>query len=98
MSDITYVPIWQGFSYLSLITDVFSRKIVGWHLSKDLSAKGCAEALKKAITQAKRSKAKVDFEVLIHHSDRGIQYCSHEYTGLLKAEKIRISMTQSGDP
>jgi putative transposase len=97
-SDITYIPIWQGFSYLSLITDVCSRKIVGWHLSKDLSAKGCAEALKKAITQAKRSKAKVDFEALVHHSDRGIQYCSHEYTGLLKAEKIRISMTQSGDP
>jgi transposase InsO family protein len=98
VSDITYIPIWNGFSYLSLITDVFSRKIVGWHLSADLSAKGCAEALKKAIAQPKRSKAKIDFEALIHHSDRGIQYCSHEYTGLLKAEKIRISMTQSGDP
>jgi putative transposase len=98
VGDITYIPVWQGFSYLSLITDVYSRKIVGWHLSKDLSAKGCAEALKKAIVQAKRSKSKVDFAALIHHSDRGIQYCSYEYTGLLKSEKIFISMTQSGDP
>ncbi len=73
VGDITYVPVWQGFSYLSLITDAYSRKIVGWHLSKDLSAKGCAEALKKAIAQAKRSKeskGKVDFTGLIHHSDR----------------------------
>ena len=98
VGDITYIPIMGGFSYLSLITDVYSRKIVGWHLSKDLSAKGCSEALKKAIVQSKRCKAKVDFEALIHHSDRGIQYCSHEYTHLLKNEKIRISMTQSGDP
>jgi putative transposase len=98
VGDITYIPVWDDFSYLSLITDVYSRKIVGWHLSKDLSAKGCAEALKKAIAQAKREKAKVDFEALIHHSDRGIQYCSHQYTGLLKGEKIRISMTQTGDP
>jgi transposase InsO family protein len=98
VGDITYIPVWQGFSYLSLITDVYSRKIVGWHLSKDLSTKGCAEALKKAIAQAKRHKSKVDFTGLIHHSDRGIQYCSYEYTGLLKSEKIRISMTQSGDP
>lgn len=98
VGDITYIPVWKGFSYLSLITDVYSRKIVGWHLSKDLSAKGCAEALKKAIAQAKRSKTKVDFTGLMHHSDRGIQYCSYEYTGLLKSEKIRISMTQSGDP
>jgi putative transposase len=98
VGDITYIPVWQGFSYLSLITDVYSRKIVGWHLSKDLSAKGCAEALKKAIAQAKRHKTKVDFTGLIHHSDRGIQYCSYEYTGLLKSEKILISMTQSGDP
>jgi putative transposase len=63
-----------------------------------LSTKGCAEALKKAIAQAKRHKAKADFEALIHHSDRGIQYCSYAYTGMLKQEKIRISMTQSGDP
>jgi putative transposase len=98
VGDITYIPVWDDFSYLSLITDVYSRKIVGWHLSKDLSAKGCAEALKKAIAQAKREKAKVDFEALIHHSDRGVQYCSHQYTGLLKGEKIRISMTQTGDP
>jgi putative transposase len=98
VGDITYIRSGQGFSYLSLVTDVYSRKIVGWHLSKDLSAKGCAEAVKKAIEQAKKSKTKVDFEALIHHSDRGIQYCSYEYTGLLKKEKIRISMTQSGDP
>jgi putative transposase len=69
VGDITYIPVCQGFSYLSLITDVYSQKIVGWHLSKDLSAKGCAEALKKATVQVKRSKSKVDFTGLIHHSD-----------------------------
>jgi putative transposase len=96
--DITYVGVGQDFSYLSLITDLYSRKIVGWYLSKNLSAKDCAQALKMAIAQAKGSKAKVDFQALLHHSDRGIQYCSRHYTQLLKNEKIRISMTQSGDP
>jgi putative transposase len=98
VSDITYIPTGIGFSYLSLITDAYSRKIVGWHLSPNLSAKDCTLALHKAIQQAKRKNENVEFSQLIHHSDRGVQYCSNEYVKILKQEKIRISMTQSGDP
>jgi len=95
VSDITYVPVGTGFSYLSMVTDACSRKIVGWHLSEDLSAKGCLRALEMAIAGCCGGKPP---QGLIHHSDRGVQYCCHAYTKLLKAHKARISMTQDGDP
>lgn len=92
VSDITYVPLHYGFAYLSLITDAYSRKIVGWALHRSLAMEGPLAALKMALKGNK-----VD-EKLIHHSDRGVQYCCHEYTGLLRKAKIAISMTEQGDP
>jgi putative transposase len=88
VSDITYIRTIKGFCYLALITDMYSRKIVGYDLSDSLELKGCVRALNKAIYQAKSIKG------LIHHSDRGIQYCSNVYTQILKRKKIDISMTQ----
>jgi putative transposase len=87
-SDITYIRTVKGFCYLALITDMYSRKIVGYDLSDSLELKGCVRALNKAIYQAKNIKG------LIHHSDRGIQYCSNVYTQILKRKKIDISMTE----
>ena len=88
VSDITYVRTVKGFCYLALITDMHSRKIVGYDLSDSLELKGCVRALNKAIYQAKNIKH------LIHHSDRGIQYCSNVYTQILKRNNINISMTE----
>ncbi|WP_367182745.1 IS3 family transposase [uncultured Christiangramia sp.] len=88
VSDITYIRTVKGFCYLALITDMYSRKIVGYDLSDSLELKGCVRALNKAIYQAK------DITGLIHHSDRGIQYCSNVYTQILKRKKIGISMTE----
>jgi len=88
VSDITYIRTIKGFCYLALITDMYSRKIVGYDLSDSLDLKGCVRALNKAIHQAKNIKE------LIHHSDRGIQYCSNVYTQILKRKKIDISMTE----
>lgn len=90
--DITYIHLANGFAYLSLITDAYSHKIVGFYLSKDLSVKGPLAALKMAI------KDNPTITNLIHHSDRGVQYCSDEYTKLLLKNNIKISMTENGDP
>jgi putative transposase len=87
-SDITYIRTVKGFCYLALITDMYSRKIVGYDISDSLELKGCVRALNKALYQAK------DIKGLIHHSDRGIQYCSNIYTQILKRKKINISMTE----
>jgi len=88
VSDITYIRTVKGFCYLALITDMHSRKIVGYDISDSLELKGCVRALNKAIYQAK------NINRLIHHSDRGIQYCSNQYTQILKRKKIDISMTE----
>ncbi|TKC04096.1 IS3 family transposase [Pedobacter polaris] len=93
VSDITYLRTVNGFIYLFLITDAYSRKIVGYHLSQSLKASGCISALKKAINQREYSK-----RPLTHHSDRGIQYCCDAYVELLQRSHIAISMTQSGSP
>lgn len=92
VNDITYIHLADGFAYLSLITDAYSRKIVGFYLSKDLSARGPLNALKIAI------KTNHAITGLIHHSDRGVQYCCDTYVKLLTDEKIKISMTENGDP
>jgi putative transposase len=100
VTDITYVRLRDlkgEFAYLTLITDAYSRKIVGWCLWKTLSTIGCMNALNQALATLTRS----DTEGLIHHSDRGIQYCSDAYTARLKDFKygsIEISMTENGDP
>lgn len=94
ISDITYVRTLQGFAYLSLITDAYSRKIVGYSLYPTLEATGCIEALQMAIASRRYESG----FTLIHHSDRGIQYCSATYIDMLRREHIEISMTQSGSP
>ena len=80
-SDITYIRTVKGFCYLALITDMYSRKIVSYDISGSLELKGCVRALNKAVYQAKNIKG------LIHHSDRGIQYCSNVYTQILKRKR-----------
>jgi transposase InsO family protein len=87
-SDITYIRTVNGFCYLALITDMYSRKIVGYDISDSLELAGCLRALKSALRKARPAPG------LIHHSDRGIQYCSHQYTAELIKNKIDISMTE----
>lgn len=93
VSDITYIRLTNGFVYLSLITDAYSRRIIGYHLRKDLTAQGCVKALEMALTNRLYPATS-----LIHHSDRGSQYCCKEYVDLLRTNNIAISMTQNGDP
>jgi len=88
VSDITYIDTLEGFCYLALITDVYSRKIVGYQLSQSLSIEFCIKALKQALKGVSRP------DKLIHHSDRGIQYCSHAYVKMLKKHQVKISMTE----
>ena len=93
VSDITYIDIEGGNGYLSLITDAYSHKIVGWHLAQNLRAENTVSALKMALAGLK-----VKHPELIHHSDRGSQYCCDSYVKKLTGRKIQISMTQSGNP
>ena len=92
VSDITYVRMGSQWGYLSLITDAYSRKIMGYAFRNDMSARGCIDALQMAL------KNKVYSGSLIHHSDRGSQYCSKEYVKILLKHNIAISMTENGDP
>ena len=92
VSDITYITLKDDFAYLSLITDAYSRKIVGFCLSETLSADGCIKALQMAL------KNNPQLGRLIHHSDRGSQYCCADYVSILDKHFVKISMTQSGDP
>jgi putative transposase len=93
VSDITYIRMINGFAYLSLITDAYSHKIVGYNLRRDLTAEGCLIALEMAFVN--RS---LPTQPLIHHSDRGSQYCCKEYVDILNSNKTAISMTNKGDP
>lgn len=95
VSDITYWRINNGkHVYISFITDAYSHKIVGYHVADTLEAVESVQALQMALS----SLSEESHLQLVHHSDRGIQYCSHEYVRLLKENNIRISMTESGDP
>jgi transposase InsO family protein len=93
VSDITYINTGYGHHYLSLVTDAYSKRIMGYELCKNLSVEGPLQALKMAIRNRKYSGQK-----LVHHSDRGLQYCSKEYIDKLVNNNIDISMTQNGDP
>ena len=92
VADITFIPLKNRFAYLFLITDAYSRKIVGFHVSDDMKVSSAILALKKALAQ------KPPETIVIHHSDRGIQYCSTAYVQLLQQHHAHISMTQNGDP
>ena len=88
VADITYIRTVKGFCYLALLTDLFSRKIVGYNISDTLELTGCLGAFKRAQKTARPAAG------LVHHSDRGIQYCSNQYVNELKKHKVRISMTE----
>ena len=92
VSDITYIALAEGFCYMSIVTDVYSHKIVGHCLHPTLESEGALTALSMALLEKKR-KGK-----LIHHSDRGVQYCCTDYVLELEGNHIRISMTENGDP
>lgn len=91
VADITYLPTTQDTVYLSLVTDAWSRQIVGYHVHQGLHAAEVEQALRMALRQRQGS------EELIHHSDRGIQYCSHRYQQLHARHGIRCSMTDGYD-
>lgn len=93
VSDITYIGNRKNPMYLALITDAYSKKIVGYDVSNSLDVSGSNRALRKAIkTRMYKSNE------IIHHSDRGLQYCSNQYQAILKKGKLRCSMTESYDP
>jgi transposase InsO family protein len=92
VSDITYWKIENDDLYISFITDAYSHKIVGYNLAENMEAVESVKALKMALMNIKKENN------LIHHSDRGSQYCSGKYVNLLKDYNVEISMTQTGDP
>lgn len=92
VADITYIDTEQGFLYLALVTDLYSRKIVGWDLSNSLSLEGALRALKRAVSHAGGEVAG-----LIHHSDHGSQYTSRPYLDFMKDQDIRPSMGEVGN-
>ncbi len=93
VSDITYIKCVEGHYFLSLVTDLYSKRIMGYNLSDNMKAENAIDALKMAI----RNRSFPDRE-LIHHSDRGFQYCCHDYINTSVKHKIKTSMTQSYDP
>ena len=93
VSDITYINTKQGFMYLYLITDAYSKQIMGWDLADNLKTINAIKALRMAIKNRKYPERE-----LIHHSDRGIQYCNPRYTEILEDRSIGISMTTKYDP
>jgi transposase InsO family protein len=94
VSDITYWKIGLGHVYISLVTDAYSHKIVGSHVSETLEAAGCRHALEQALLALLDGAT----SLLTHHSDRGIQYCSSEYVKLLQDNNVKISMTENSEP
>jgi transposase InsO family protein len=93
VSDITYIRMNNQWGYLSLITDAYSRKIMGFSFRSDMLAQGCVDALQMALNNRTYNSLK-----LTHHSDRGSQYCCNDYVNILGSNQIAISMTENGDP
>ena len=93
VSDITYIKTQDGFVYLSLITDAYSKQIMGYDLSDNMKVINCVNALRMALENRRYPERE-----LIHHSDRGLQYCHPDYTNLLEESLIQISMTTKHDP
>lgn len=93
VADITYIDTLDGNAYLHLLTDAYSKQIMGYELCDNMEASSTFKALEMAL-----NKRKYKTSELIHHSDRGLQYCSKLYTDCLKENNITISMTENGDP
>lgn len=93
VSDITYIETMEGFGYLSLVTDAYSRKIIGWELGVTLEAKFTVKSLLMALKQLPKGTFNI-----FHHSDKGVQYCCDDYVKLLTKNHFQISMTENGDP
>lgn len=99
VTDITYIPVWINdneyfFCYLSMITDYYTKEIIGWYVGESMEAWCSVECLMQALDAI----IEEDEINLIHHSDRGVQYVSAAYTSVLLEAGIKISMTESGDP
>jgi len=92
VADITYIRLRTEFIYLAVVLDAFSRRVIGWALGRTLEGGLAVSALTMALRQRQPEPG------LVHHSDRGVQYASHDYTGLLKEQKIHISMSRKGNP
>ena len=92
VADITYLPIREGYCYLHLITDAYSKQIMGYKVSENLNTASTLQALQMALQQRQYT------TTLTHHSDRGLQYCSAAYIKLLTEHHCKISMTQDGNP
>ena len=93
MADITYVPTQQGWLFLAVVMDCYSRRIVGWAMDGAMPTELVSRALQMALTQRRPDGP----HVLVHHSDRGCQYASREYQQLLRQHDITSSMSRSGD-
>jgi transposase InsO family protein len=93
VSDITYLKTEEGTCYLNMITDAFSRKIVGYALADNMETESMIQALHRALKGRSDAKKRT-----IHHSDRGVQYCSKEYVQLTAQSNMQLSMTENGDP
>jgi putative transposase len=91
-ADITYIRLRTEFIYLAVVLDAFSRRVIGWAVGRTLEAGLAVSALTMALRQRQPEPG------LTHHSDRGVQYASHDYTGLLKQHRIHISMSRKGNP
>jgi transposase InsO family protein len=94
MADITYIQLSKEFVYLAVIIDVFSRRCIGWDLSRNIDTHLTLNALLKAL----QTRNKDDLKNLIHHSDQGVQYASMDYVDYLKKIGIQISMSRKGNP
>jgi transposase InsO family protein len=92
VADITYIRLREQFLYLAVILDAFSRRVIGWQLGESLEAKLAVTALEQALRERQVEAG------LVHHSDRGVQYCCREYVARLEAQGILISMSRRGNP
>jgi putative transposase len=92
VADITYVRLREAFLYLAIVLDAYSRRVIGWELGEDLTAELALGALDQALASRRVAPG------VMHHSDRGVQYCSHAYVEKLRAHQFIISMSRSGNP
>ena len=92
VADITYIRILKGFVYLAALLDRYSRKVIGWAISKRIDAELCLAALKSALDTRPPPPG------CIHHSDRGVQYACHQYVAMLEGANLKISMSRTGNP